>query len=145
MLPVPEGLEGERVDAALARLFGVSRTRAAELAATGHVQVNGVLVGKSDRVRAGDVLDVELVTGAERPEPSIVPTPVPGMGIVYDDTEIVVVDKPAGVAAHPSVGWTGPDAVSYTHLDVYKRQAPGSARPRPRPSNGCLLYTSRCV
>ena len=62
MLPVPEGLEGERVDAALARLFGVSRTRAAELAATGHVQVNGVLVGKSDRVRACDVLDVELVT-----------------------------------------------------------------------------------
>ena len=77
VLPVPEGL-GERVDAALARLFGVSRTRAAELAAAGHVQVNGVLVGKSDRVRAGDLLDVELVAGRDRLEPSIVPTPVPG-------------------------------------------------------------------
>lgn len=126
MLPVPEGLEGERVDAALARLFGVSRTRAAELAATGHVQVNGVLVGKSHRVRAGDVLDVELVTGAERPEPSIVPTPVPGMGIVYDDTEIVVVDKPAGVAAHPSVGWTGPDVLGALAAAGYRISTSGA-------------------
>ncbi len=37
--------------------------------------------------------------------------PVPGMGIVYEDGDIVVVDKPAGVAAHPSPGWTGPTVV----------------------------------
>ena len=85
-----------------------------------------MLVGKSDRVRAGDVLDVELVTGAERPEPSIVPTPVPGMGIVYDDTEIVVVDKPAGVAAHPSVGWTGPDVLGALTAAGYRISTSGA-------------------
>ncbi len=38
----------------------------------------------------------------------MIPVVVPGFGIVYDDDDIVVVDKPAGVAAHPSVGWEGP-------------------------------------
>ncbi|NED81699.1 RNA pseudouridine synthase, partial [Streptomyces sp. SID11233] len=52
-LPVPDGLEGERVDAALSRMFGFSRTKAAELAAGGKVQVDGSVVGKSERVRGG--------------------------------------------------------------------------------------------
>ena len=51
---VPDGLEGERVDAAIARLFGLSRTRAADLAADGGVSVNASNVGKSHRVSAGD-------------------------------------------------------------------------------------------
>ena len=42
---VPDGLEGERVDAAIARLFGLSRTRAADLAAAGDVSVNAASVG----------------------------------------------------------------------------------------------------
>ncbi|WP_415840294.1 RluA family pseudouridine synthase, partial [Nocardiopsis gilva] len=36
------------------------------------------------------------------------PEPVPGLGIVYEDSDIIVVDKPIGVVAHPTVGWTGP-------------------------------------
>ncbi len=59
-LPVPEGLEGERVDAALARLFGVSRTKAADLAASGRVTLDGAAVGKSDRVHCGGWLEVDL-------------------------------------------------------------------------------------
>ena len=50
-LSVPDGLEGERVDAALARLFGLSRTKAADLAAAGAVTLDQRSVGKSDRVR----------------------------------------------------------------------------------------------
>lgn len=59
-LPVPDGLEGERVDAAIARMFGFSRTKAAELAAAGKVQVDGSVVGKSERVSGGAWLEVEM-------------------------------------------------------------------------------------
>ncbi|MDH2428597.1 RluA family pseudouridine synthase [Sphaerisporangium sp. TRM90804] len=105
-LPVPDGLEGERLDAALARLFGFSRTRAAELISAGDVQVDGAAAAKSDRVHAGAWL--EVVIPPPPSAPVAVPEPVPGMRVVYEDDDIVVVDKPIGVAAHPTVGWTGP-------------------------------------
>jgi 23S rRNA pseudouridine1911/1915/1917 synthase len=105
-VPVPEGLDGERLDAALARLFGLSGARAAELISDGSVLVNGRPAVKSDRVPAGEWLDVTLppppITAPPRPEP------VPGLVIVYEDDDIVVVDKPPGVAAHPTPGWNGP-------------------------------------
>ncbi|HEY5033067.1 MAG TPA: RluA family pseudouridine synthase [Actinomycetes bacterium] len=108
-LPVPDGLEGERLDAGLARLFGYSRTKAAEMAAEGRVSVDGVLAGKSDRLRAGSLLEVEI------PPPAVpvtlVAELVDGLRIVYDDDHLVVVDKPVGVAAHPSPGWTGPTVI----------------------------------
>ncbi|MEV4100443.1 RluA family pseudouridine synthase [Nonomuraea sp. NPDC049649] len=105
-LPVPDGLEGERLDAALSRMFGFSRTRAAELIAAGDVLVDGEQPAKSDRVRAGAWLDVTLPPPVTTPMP--VAEPVPGMRVVYEDDDIVVVNKPIGVAAHPTVGWTGP-------------------------------------
>jgi 23S rRNA pseudouridine1911/1915/1917 synthase len=110
-VPVPDGLDGERLDAAIARMFGLSRTRAAELIAAGAVLVDGRPAGKSDRVPAGEWLDVTLPPAAPAPT-TPVPEPVPGMVIVYEDADIVVVDKPAGVAAHPTVGWTGPTVLA---------------------------------
>jgi 23S rRNA pseudouridine1911/1915/1917 synthase len=104
---VPEGLDGERLDAALARMFGFSRAGAAELIAAGDVLVDGRPAAKSDRVMAG----AELAVTLPPPPGAVVPgmaEPVPGMGIVYEDDDIVVVDKPRGVAAHPTPGWTGP-------------------------------------
>jgi 23S rRNA pseudouridine1911/1915/1917 synthase len=103
---VPEGLDGERLDAAIARMFGVSRTGAAELIGDGMVLVEGKQAVKSDRVIAGAELSVTLP-----PPPGAVIVPaesVPGLTIVYEDEDIVVVDKPRGVAAHPTPGWTGP-------------------------------------
>jgi len=105
-LPVPDGLEGERVDAALARLFGLSRGRAADIIAAGDVLLDGREVAKSERLRAGAWLEVTLPPPPTAPAP--VAEPVPGMGILYEDADIVVVDKPVGVAAHPTTGWTGP-------------------------------------
>ncbi|WP_309133006.1 RluA family pseudouridine synthase [Brevibacterium sp.] len=102
---VPEGLEGQRVDSALGKLLGLSRTAAAEICATGGVQLSGRPVAKSDRVVAGERLDV-IMPEAKGPL-EVVPDPVPGMRIVHDDESFVVVDKPVGVAAHPAVGWTG--------------------------------------
>jgi 23S rRNA pseudouridine1911/1915/1917 synthase len=104
-VPVPEGLDGERLDAALARMFGLSRASAAELISRGQVLVGGRAAAKSDRVPAGEWLDVTL-PGAAPAAP--VPRTVPGLAVVYEDDDIVVVDKPRGVAAHPTPGWTGP-------------------------------------
>ena len=106
-VPVPEGLDGERLDAAIARMFGLSRTRAVDLISSGAVLVGGMPAGKSDRVPAGEWLDVTLPPAAETPAaPS--PAAVPGLAVIYEDADLVVVDKPAGVAAHPTPGWTGP-------------------------------------
>jgi 23S rRNA pseudouridine1911/1915/1917 synthase len=104
---VPEGLDGERLDAAIARMFGVSRTGAAELIGAGKVLIGGKPAAKSDRVLAGS----ELIVTLPPPPGATVPVraePVPGLTIVYEDDDLVVVDKPRGVAAHPTPGWTGP-------------------------------------
>ena len=106
-MPVPEGLDGERLDAALARMFGLSRSRAAELISDGMVLVDGQPAAKSDRVAAGEPLEVTLPV----PRPVEPPRAVPGLNVVYEDDDIVVVDKPIGVAAHPAPGWTGPTVI----------------------------------
>jgi 23S rRNA pseudouridine1911/1915/1917 synthase len=105
-VPVPDGLDGVRLDAALARMFGLSRTQAADLIGNGGVLIGGLPAAKSDRVPAGEWLEVTLP-----PPPAAVlanPEPVPGMTVLYEDDDIIVVDKPVGVAAHPTPGWTGP-------------------------------------
>jgi len=107
-LPVPPGRAGERVDVALATLLGFSRTQAAEIADAGGVSLDGRVVGKSDRVAADAWLDV---TWEPRREARIEPIPVDNLRIVHDDDQLVVVDKPVGVAAHPSVGWEGPTVI----------------------------------
>ena len=108
-LLVPEGLDGERVDVALSRALGLSRTAAAQIAEDGGVEQDGAPMGKSDRVLAGSRLDVVL------PEPArpleIVAEPVPGMSIIHEDEAIIVVDKPVGVAAHSAAGWSGPTVI----------------------------------
>jgi 23S rRNA pseudouridine1911/1915/1917 synthase len=108
-MPVPEGLEGMRLDQALARLFGLSRTAAAGVIESGDALVDGVVRGKSDRVGGGAWLEVTLP--APPAPPTADPTPVAGLSVVYSDDHLVVVDKPVGVAAHPSPGWTGPTVV----------------------------------
>jgi 23S rRNA pseudouridine1911/1915/1917 synthase len=110
-LVVPESLDGERVDAAMARMFGLSRTRAAELISRDLVRVDGTAVAKSDRVLPGSVLDVEIPV--ERDLLEVVPEAVEGIGIIHDDDSIVVIDKPVGVAVHPSPGWSGPTVVGH--------------------------------
>jgi 23S rRNA pseudouridine1911/1915/1917 synthase len=124
-LPVPDGLAGERVDAAVARLLGLSRTRAAELAEAGGVSVDGVVVGKSDRLPEGAWLEVTL---PDRPAaPTSAPQVVPGMRVVHDDADLVVVDKPVGVAAHPSPGWSGPTVTGALAGAGYRVSTSGAA------------------
>jgi 23S rRNA pseudouridine1911/1915/1917 synthase len=111
VLLVPDGLDGERVDAAVARMLGLSRSQVVELIGTGRVLLDGGTISKSDRVNVGSMLEVEL---ADQPRvASVRPEQVEGVVIVYDDDDIVVIDKPVGVAAHPSLGWSGPDVLSH--------------------------------
>jgi 23S rRNA pseudouridine1911/1915/1917 synthase len=104
-LPVPNGLVGQRVDAAIAKLLGFSRTFAAEVAEAGGVTADGVVLGKSDRLQDGAWLEVSW---EDKHAPEVVPVIISDLAVVYDDDDFVVIDKPVGVAAHPSVGWTGP-------------------------------------
>ena len=108
---VPDGLAGERLDAALARMFGFSRTRAADLVAQGLVRVDGHAPAKSERVHAGSVLDVEIPATVD--PVAVVPEIVEGIKIIHDDDALVVIDKPIGVAVHPSPGWSGPTVVGH--------------------------------
>jgi 23S rRNA pseudouridine1911/1915/1917 synthase len=109
-LPVPEGLDGIRLDQAVSRLFGLSRTAAAALVESGDAALDGVTRQKSDRVSAGSWLEVVLPAPAAAPV--VVAKPVDGLAVVYADEDIVVVDKPVGVAAHPSPGWNGPTVLA---------------------------------
>ncbi len=111
VVTIPEGLAGERVDAAMARMFGLSRTRAASLIADGHVHLDGSVVGKSDRVTVGSMLEATLPAAADRVE--VKPELVEGIRIIHDDDSIVVLDKPVGIAVHPSPGWSGPTVVGH--------------------------------
>lgn len=108
-LPIPEGLDGMRVDAGLSKLLGLSRSAVASLAEDGDVLVDGSPAGKSDRLLTGSWLEVSL-PAAENPL-EVVATPVDGLQILHQDDDIAVVDKPIGVAVHPSPGWDGPTVV----------------------------------
>jgi 23S rRNA pseudouridine1911/1915/1917 synthase len=72
----------------------------------GAVLVAGRAAVRSDRLNPGDWLEITLPTPVHRPP--VVPIEVAGLTILHEDADIVVVDKPVGVAAHPSPGWTGP-------------------------------------
>ncbi len=123
-MPVPDGLDGMRVDAGLARLLGLSRTAVATLADAGDVQLDGVAVGKSDKLTGGSWLEVEL---PEPPRPlTVEAVPVEGMRVLYADDDIVAVDKPVGVAAHTGVGWTGPTVVGGLAAAGYRISTSGA-------------------
>ncbi|MDR6970891.1 RluA family pseudouridine synthase [Leifsonia shinshuensis] len=122
--PIPDGLEGSRVDAGLAKLLGFSRSFAAEIAEAGGVTVDGREAGKSDRLSAGSWLEV---TWQPKSDVEIVPIAVPELTIVHDDDDIVVIDKPVGVAAHPSVGWEGPTVLGALAAAGFRISTSGAA------------------
>ncbi len=122
---VPDGLAGERVDAAIARMFGLSRTRAAGLVSEGLVTVDGRPPSKSDRVEPGSTLDVAIPALVD--PVAVVPAMVEGIKIVHDDDALVVIDKPVGVAVHPSPGWNGPTVVGHLAAAGFRISTSGAA------------------
>jgi 23S rRNA pseudouridine1911/1915/1917 synthase len=109
----------------VSRLFGLSRTVATSLVDSGDVLVDGMARPKSEKLRAGAWLEVTL------PAPSVEtpsdPEPVDGLTVVHSDDDIVVVDKPIGVAAHASPGWTGPTVTAGLAAMGYRVATSGAA------------------
>jgi 23S rRNA pseudouridine1911/1915/1917 synthase len=125
LLPVPDGLDGLRLDVAISRLLGFSRTAAADLIDGGHVSVDGSAQARSAKVHGGSLLEVTMPVADTAPPAA--PLPVDGLVVLYDDDDVVVVDKPVGVAAHPSPGWTGPTVIGGLTAMGYRISTSGAA------------------
>ncbi len=121
---VPADLAGERVDSALALLLGMSRSAAALLCAEGNVLLNGAALAKADKLRAGTRLEVTIPV--RRDPLAVVVEPVEDLKILLDDESFVVIDKPVGVAAHPSPGWVGPTVVGALAAAGYRISTSGA-------------------
>jgi 23S rRNA pseudouridine1911/1915/1917 synthase len=103
---IDSSLAGERADTAISRLLGVSRSSAADICEQGDASVGSKTLTKSDRLNLGDKLSIKPQLA---PEPlRVIETPVAELGVVYQDEDLVIVDKPAGVVSHPTVGFAGP-------------------------------------
>ncbi|OGO32250.1 MAG: pseudouridine synthase, partial [Chloroflexi bacterium RBG_16_56_11] len=112
-------LPGVRLDRFVAeKTPGLSRTRAQQLIADGFITVNGRIVKASLKLDAGDRVDIAIPP--EPPSP-LAPEPIP-LRIVYEDTDLLVIDKPAGLAVHPAPGRPG-----HTLLNAVLNYLPGLA------------------
>ncbi|MDY5151410.1 RluA family pseudouridine synthase [Actinotignum urinale] len=105
--PVPDAFSDSRIDSVMATLTGLSRSTVAKLIEDGEVTADGQAVTKSTRVSAGQVLEI-MMPSPQRVQPIQSSEPIP---ILYEDADLVVVNKPAGLAAHPSLNFTGADVL----------------------------------
>lgn len=102
---VPEELDGQRADSGLAKISGISRAKLTDAINAGGVIVDGKICEKSQRLKANQLVEINLV---EQKPIELKPTEDNRMKIVFEDEFIVVIDKPAGVVSHPTVGFDGP-------------------------------------
>ena len=106
LIQVTEGVAGLRADAGISKLLGISRAKVAEMIEVGLVSQNNQIIDKAEILVLAAWLEISLPKA--KPALALVPELVPDLKVIYQDRDIVVVDKPAGIAAHPSVGWDGP-------------------------------------
>src|SRR5205823_2515790 len=97
-LEVPASAAGERLDRFLARPLG-SRARAQRLIDAGQVRVDGTVRPKRHRLAGGERVAVDEADRRPLPDPGDAP-----YAIAYEDEDLLVVDKPAGVVVHPARG-----------------------------------------
>jgi len=99
-----EGSDAARLDLLVARRLDLSRSQAATLIATGAVLVDGRRQKASFKAEDGNKIVVEL---PDAPARTVEAEDIP-LSVVFEDDEIIVVDKPAGMVVHPAPGnWTG--------------------------------------
>jgi 23S rRNA pseudouridine1911/1915/1917 synthase len=140
---VPESLAGERVDRAVALLTGWTRSEVQELVAAGSVLVDGARVPKSRKLEAGSVIDLldepRVATGLPAPDPAI------DVVVRYEDADLVVVAKSAGLVVHPGAGHADGTLVNgllarYPELaDVGDPTRPGIVHRLDRDTSGLLV------
>jgi 23S rRNA pseudouridine1911/1915/1917 synthase len=118
---------GPRLDRYLAEnVAGLTRTAAGRLAREGHVRVNGKPARPADLVRQDDVVEFERAASiATKPQPESIP-----LEVIYEDADLVVVVKPAGMVSHPALGHpTGTLVHALLGLGGSWSGAAGEARP----------------
>jgi 23S rRNA pseudouridine1911/1915/1917 synthase len=116
---------GARLDAYIARVLQIPRTLASSLCKDSQVQVNGRTISKSLKIKVGDQLVVTIPPQADPLEIKV--EKVEELKIIADDDDYVVIDKPVGVAAHPSPGWVGPTVVGALMAEGYNITTSGAA------------------
>ncbi len=136
---VPPELAGVRLDVALSRLApDLSRARVQRLVADGRVRLAGRAAKASARLRAGDALEVELPP----PEPTaFAPQDLP-LAVLYEDADLVVLDKAAGMAVHPARGTPHSTVVNaLLHRLAAESQLPriGLVHRLDKDTSGCLV------
>ena len=124
-LSIPDGLNGERIDAALSRLLGLSRNVIVGLIDAQEVIKDGKPVAKSFKVGTAD--QIEITMPAAKGEAKLTATPIDGLDVVFDDEYVIVINKPVGIAAHPSPGWQGATVVGAIFAAGYQLATSGAA------------------
>jgi 23S rRNA pseudouridine1911/1915/1917 synthase len=141
---VPRALDGQRLDRVVATVTGCSRSEAAALVDAGGVTVGGrPVTTRSHRVAEGDALQV---AAADRPAPDVLaPDPTVDVPVVYEDADLLVVDKPAGLIVHPGAGQHAGTLVHgllarYPEIrDVGQPDRPGIVHRLDKGTSGLLL------
>ncbi|TLK49879.1 RluA family pseudouridine synthase [Glutamicibacter sp. V16R2B1] len=123
-LQVPDEDQGSRADVFIARQLQIPRAEATELCRSKQVQVNARTISKSPKLKAGDQLVVNLP--AKEDPLKVRVERVENLKIIADDEHFVVIDKPVGVAAHPSPGWVGPTVVGALAAEGYNISTSGA-------------------
>ena len=124
-LSIPDGLNGERIDAALSRLLGLSRNVVVGLIDAQEVIKDGKPVAKSFKVSTADQIEIKMP--AAKGEARLTATPIDGLDVVFDDEYVIVINKPVGIAAHPSPGWQGATVVGAIFAAGYQLATSGAA------------------
>lgn len=104
---VPAALAGVRLDRAVSFLADITRADAARLVDAGSVRLAGEpVLDRARRLKVHDQLRVDLALLADTEGPHDLPRPAPAVpfDVVYEDDEIIIVDKPIGVVVHPGAG-----------------------------------------
>jgi len=99
-LVIPDGFDGVRADRVVATLCGVSRRVARLTIEQDGVVRSGTVLTASDRLHAGDIVDVDLVIEVDSVDPDVTVE----FSVAFEDGDVLVVDKPAGVVVHPGAG-----------------------------------------
>src|SRR3954454_4419994 len=139
---------GERVDRVIAgRHPEISRSYAATLIDNGAVFVNGAAIHKQGyKLKAGDVVVLDMP--APQPSP-LTPEDIP-LNIVYEDADLLVVDKPAGMVVHPAPGHAGGTLVNAIlahvpglELDMGDESRPGIVHRLDKDTSGLIVVAKR--
>lgn len=99
-LAVPPGENGGRADSVAARLFAISRSAAQRMLEAGEITVDGQRASKKDVLRAGQNVEMALA----EPSPCEVRPEDIALDVVYEDADIIVINKPSGMVVHPAPG-----------------------------------------